>query len=321
MKNGSKAWVMENTRLGKSMKMPTRPLGKTGHDVSLFSLGGQGSLENNPDDRKGNIEIVRRAFDLGVNYFDTSPIYGPKHASELVYGEALEDVRGKAFIATKTHNRSYDASMSLLESSLKRLRTDHVDLWQLHSLENEGELDQIFGARGAMKALLKMQDEGAVRHLGITGHWTPGILAEAMRRHDFDTVLCSVNAADRHVKPSFIDTLLPDAKRRGMGVVGMKVFSQGWIFEDGGIKTKWEPLSYVLSQDVSTVITGVDDIEQLEENVAIAKSFEPMDEDMQKKIEAKTKKYIRQAQFFRSKFGGYGTKYDLPKPYFERKGT
>ncbi len=307
-------WVLQNCRFAAAKRMPKRPLGRTGHQVGIFSLGGQGSLESNPG-AKCNIDIIRRAYELGVNYFDTSPIYGKHHASELAYGEALDGFRDKVFLASKTHNRSYSASMGLLESSLKRLRTDHIDLWQLHHLATPEELDQIFGDDGAMKALLKAQEEGMVRFLGITGHENPGVLIEAMRRHSFDVVLCPVNPADVHVKPSFSDELIPAARRRRMGVVGMKVFAQGFIFREGGVTTPWEALSYALSQPVSTVIAGVDSVAQLEENVAIAKSFEQLENKRIEEIEELAKSYPRRGAFFRDKFGGYSSKEELEKAW------
>jgi aryl-alcohol dehydrogenase-like predicted oxidoreductase len=207
--------------------------------------------------------------------------------------------------------------MSLLEASLKRLRTDYLDLWQIHHLSSKEEVDQVFGESGAMKALLKAREEGMVRRLGITGHEDPIVLMEAMKRHPFDAVLCPVNAADKHVKPSFVEKLVPNARRRRMGIVGMKVFSQGFMFRKGGVETAWEALSYALSQPVSTVIAGVDSVAQLEENVAIAKSFEPLGKKRQEEIESRTRSYPRRAAFFRGKYGGYSSRDELEEePWF-----
>ena len=291
--------------------MPKRPLGKTGYKVSIISLGGQGSLETQGDD-DNCIDIIRRSYELGINYFDTSPIYGP---SEDFYGEALDGIRDDIFLATKTDKRDRDGSLKEIEKSLKRLKTDHIDLWQIHHLDNMEEVDEVTTKDGALQALLEMKEQGVVKYCGFTGHQDPKILVEMSKRYDFDTVLCPVNAADRHMKPPFMETVVKAANSKNIGVIGMKVFSQGFIFHPKGITTSWEPLAYALSQPVSTLIVGHDNMAQLEENVSIAKNFSPLNEEKQKEIEEKTKSYIRRASFFRSQYGGYQSRDELKDPF------
>ena len=293
-------------------KMPTRPLGKTGHKVSILSLGGQGALENQKGKHKDMIDIIQRAYELGVNYFDTSPIYGP---SEKYYGEALKPFRKKVFLASKTDDRTRDGSMRILEKSLKTLKTDYLDLWQVHHLDRMDEVNQVAGEGGALEAMREMKEQGVVKNIGLTGHQNPQILVEMIRRHPFDVVLAAVNAADVHVKPSFIKRILPLARSINMGVVGMKVFAQGYIFHPKGITTAWEALTYALSLDLSTVIVGCDSVAQLEENVAIAKQFKPLTASQMRQMEKKTGHYLKRAQFFRSRYGGYGSKEKLDPPY------
>lgn len=291
--------------------MPTRKLGKTGYDVSIFSLGGQGSLEEHGD-KKNSVNIIRRAFDLGINYFDTAPIYGP---SEDYYGEALNGIRKRVFLASKTDDRTRDGSLKLLEKSLKRLKTDYLDLWQIHHLEDESEVKEIGQKQGAIQALIEMQEQGVVNFIGLTGHEDPDVLISAMKICDFDTVLVPVNAGDKHTKKSFIKDFLPVANSENMGVIGMKIFAQGFIFDPDGITTTWEPISYALSQDVSTVIVGHDSVAQLEENVALAKSFYQLSNDQQENIEKKTKDYVKRHSFFRKEFGGYKSRRNLDAPH------
>lgn len=295
---------------GAKSDIPKRPLGKTGHQVSIFSLGGQGSLETQGG-KDNCIEIIQTAFELGINYMDTSPIYGP---SEDYYGEAIQDFRKKIFLASKTDIRTYDGSMKLLERSLKRLKTDYLDLWQLHHVDAMKEINQITGEDGALKALIEMKEQGVVKNIGFTGHERPKILMKLMDRHDFDTVLCPVNAADLHMNPPFLETVVPAANKKKMGVIGMKVFSQGFIFNKNGLTTAWAPLTYALSQPVSTLIVGCDSVEQLRENVAIAKAFKKLSPKELKEIVAKTKKYKRRASFFRSVYGGYDSREELSDP-------
>src|SRR6202171_3683973 len=158
--------------------MPTRNLGKTGYKVGIFSLGGQAALErgNNFDVA---VPIIERALDLGVNYIDTSSIYGgPDRWAEQYDGKVMAKRRNEAFLATKTKERTRDASMRMIDKSLELLATDHIDLWQLHDVGTQYAVDQIFAKGCAMEALLEMQQQKVVRHLGITGHYRPESLME-----------------------------------------------------------------------------------------------------------------------------------------------
>ena len=167
--------------------MPTRNLGKTGYKVGIFSLGGQAALEK-PNNFDVAVPIIERALDLGVNYIDTSSIYGgPDRWSEQYVGKVMAHRRNQAFLATKTKERTRDGSMRMIEKSLELLQTDHVDLWQLHDIGTMYDIDQIFAKGGAMEALLEMKEQKVVRNLGITGHYRPDALMEGIKRYPFDT--------------------------------------------------------------------------------------------------------------------------------------
>ncbi len=276
--------------------MPTRPLGKTGHDVRIFSLGGQATLE-----QSGNEEseaIINRAIDLGVNYIDTAAAYG-RGQSETYIGRVMKSRRNEVFLATKTNRRSYDDSMKLLEQSLKNLQTDHLDLWQLHNVRTQEDLDKIFATDGAIKALEKARDEKTVRFLGITGHFDPFILRKAIQQYPFDTILMALNAADKHNK-SFINNLLPVAVEKKMGIIGMKIPARGRIFREGGITTMKPAMRYVLTLPVSTIIVGISTVKELEENIRIAQEFAPMTSEEMKETEELTKPYFADASWFKS---------------------
>src|SRR5208337_2593100 len=153
--------------------MPTRNLGKTGYKVGIFSLGGQAALEK-PNNEAIAVPIIERALDIGVNYIDTSSIYGgPERWSEQYVGKVMKHRRNDAFLATKTKERTRDGSMRMIEKSLHLLQTDHVDLWQLHDIGLPEDVSAIFGKGGAMEALLQMQEQKVVRFLGVTGHYRP----------------------------------------------------------------------------------------------------------------------------------------------------
>jgi len=278
-----------------AVEIPIRPLGKTGVMATLFGLGGQATLEDDGM-RDDAVKIINRAYELGVNYFDTATAYGP---SQGFYGEAMKGWRDKVFLATKTWERSRDGSLRLLDDSLAKLKTDHLDLWQLHNLRNMEELDVIFGKGGALEAMLKARDEKIVRFLGITGHYDPVVLKEAAHRFDFDTVLVALNAADRHHK-SFIEEFLPTAQAKNMGIIGMKVPARGRIFRKDGVRTMKEACYYTWSLPISTAIVGCSTIAELEENVRLAKEFKPLAAEEMKKLEKLTEHYAEEVTFFKN---------------------
>lgn len=265
-------------------EIPRRPLGRTGEEVTIFGLGGEGVLRTHGR-MKEAVPVVHRALDLGVSYFDSAPAY----AGCLDYlGEALGDRRQNVFVASKTHDRTRDGSLRLLDETLQRLRTDYLDLWQLHDLRTRADLDHIFAPDGALQALLQAQSEGQVRFLGITGHHDPAILLEAVRRFEFDTVLVALNPADRQ-RLSFIETVLPEAAGREMGIIAMKVYAQGALIGPGGI-TPDEALGYALNlEGVSTAVIGCSTPGEVEENARIACGFASLGDPTMRELETRTR--------------------------------
>jgi aryl-alcohol dehydrogenase-like predicted oxidoreductase len=265
--------------------IPRRPLGRTGREVTQFALGGEGVLRTHGRMAEA-IAVIHRALDIGVNYCDTAPAYA---GSLDYYGAALGERRREVFLASKTHDRTRDGSLRLLDESLKRLRTDHLDLWQLHDLRSAGDLRAIFGRGGALEALIQARQEGRVRFLGLTGHHDPAILLDAMGRFDFDTVLVALNAADIH-RLSFARTVLAEAARKGMGVIGMKVYAAGLLVRAGAYGlTPSQAMSYVLNlPGVSTVVIGCSNPSEVDQNAHIAREFQPLDEPTIHAIEQHT---------------------------------
>lgn len=290
-------------------KMPTRPFGNTGYDVGLFSLGGQATVEI-PGREEDALEIINRALDLGVNYIDTSAYYGRAQAgedqkilqgtSERYIGKVLKERRNEVFIATKTHDRSYDGAMRHLEKSLKNLQTDVIDLWQIHNVKKpeRDNVQEILQAKGVLKAMREAKEQGIVKHLGVTGHESPAQLRVLIERFPFDAVLAAINAADKHHDP-MIDNLLPSAVEKNVGIVAMKIPARDRIFSHGGIITMKQALEYVFTLPVSTVIVGCDTIAELEENIEIAKNFSPLTEEEMLTIENLTKPNYKDLQFFK----------------------
>ena len=294
--------------------MPTRSLGKTGYKVGILSLGGQATLEIKGHEEESE-KIINRAIDLGINYIDTAAQYG-QGVSQLNIGRVMKSRRKEVWLSTKTHDRTYDGSMKLLEESLRNLQTDHLDLWQLHNVQRQDQVDQIFAANGAIKALEKAKSEGIVRNIGITGHFEPLVLLEAIKRYPFDSILMALNAADVHYL-SFRNYLLPEAVSRGIAIIGMKVTTRSRILstwtpppleqqtderlrtpKPGTITIK-EALTYNMTLPVSTTIIGVDSVQQIEENVKIASEFTPLSQAQMEEIERKTLPVVRQSLYFR----------------------
>lgn len=294
----------------KKSKLPKRALGKTGYMVGIYSLGGQASIET-PGKEDISVEIINRAIDLGINYIDTAAAYGRSSAtitredamgtSERNMGQVMKYRRKEVFLASKTHDRTYDGSMRLLEKSLKNLQTDHLDLWQIHNVRAAEieTLDKLFAADGVLKAMEKARDQKMVRFIGFTGHENPDVLKAMADRYAFDNVLVALNAADKHYDP-FIEKFLPVAVEKKMGIVGMKIPARDRIFAHGGIITIKEAMEYVMSLPVSTIIIGIDDIPQLEENINIAMNFKPLTADQMLAIEEKTRPYYKELQFFKN---------------------
>ncbi len=300
--------------------MPTRNLGKTGYRVGIFGLGGQAALDKANNESLA-LQMIHRALELGVNYFDTSAIYGgPDRWSERHLGKGLKGNRDQVVIATKTKERTRDAALKDLDVSLKLLDTDHIDIWQLHDVGIQEDIDQIFGKGGAIEALVQARDQKMVRHLGVTGRFRPEALVESIRRFPFDTILMAVNAADKYYY-SFEKELLPLAVERQMGIIGMKVMARGRILSSWtpppveqqkhswegrgvittvpGTLTKRETFFYNLSLPISTAIIGCDSVEQVEECVELARSFTPLSQAQMAALEAKAEPIAKQALFFR----------------------
>lgn len=271
-----------------------RTLGATGLSVTQLGLGGESllSMEEKQDE---SIAMARTALQMGINYFDTAHIYSP---SEQRLGEALYGVRDQIVLASKSDKRDRDGARKDLDKSLKDLRTDYLDIWQIHHISYPEEVEKVFKDDGAMKAVEEALDEKLIRYVGVTGHYCPEPMLEMLKRYDFDTVMMPINAADVH-NHSFIKKLLPVALKKDLGIIGMKVCSRGRLFTPKEIYTMGQALSYSLSQPISTAIVGISTMAQLYENVAIAKSFERLTEKEQEEMEKKTKSYEGVANFFK----------------------
>ncbi len=273
--------------------LPTRTLGKTKYQATIFGLGGEGILRTTGQLNEAE-QVIKKAVEVGVNYFDTAPAY---QQSRDYLGKFLWKYakRENIFLASKTHERSYEGTMTLLDDSLKRLNTDYLDLLQLHDLRTKDDIDEIFSSNGAIHAVEESMKKGRIKFTGITGHHDPDILVEAIRKYDFDTLLLCVNAGDPHYLP-FINYVIPHARKKGMGVIGMKVAAQGYALS---AVTMEEALSYSLSQDIDLAIIGCRNPKEVENNANIVRNFKRLENGELRKIEEKTRNFISETNFFK----------------------
>lgn len=266
--------------------IPMRTLGRTGQKVSILGLGGHhiGSIR----DEEESIRLIRSAIDMGVTFMDNAWEYH-QGRSEEVMGKALTGgYRDKAFLMTKHHGRDRQTAMRHLEDSLRRLKTDVIDLWQFHEVVYEADPGMIFAEDGGIEAARQAVEQGKVRYIGFTGHKDPAIFKE-MLSHDYkwDAVQMPLNVVDAHFK-SFEQEILPILLERNIGVIGMKSVAAGRLLNTG-LVTIEEALRYAWSLPTSTVVSGIGSMEHLKQNVEIARAFKPLGEQEKTALLAKTR--------------------------------
>ncbi|MDP2998342.1 MAG: aldo/keto reductase [Bryobacterales bacterium] len=266
------AALAADLRLLAEAPMPMATLGKSGLKVSRFCVGGYHMAVKG--DEMG-VRIIHRAMDLGVNFFDCAWLYHDGR-SDSVYGKALGDGhRQKVLVMSKAHHRTRDGAMKQLEDTLGRMKTDYLDLWQCHQVTEQKEVDQILGPAGALEAFVKAKQQGKVRHIGFTGHADPAVHQRMLDSFDgWETVQHPVNLIDPHYL-SFINSVMPNVRKKGLGLLAMKSNGMGAIGK-ASIAPIAECLRFAWSHDVDVVVSGVETVEQLEQNVAVLKTLKPM---------------------------------------------
>jgi predicted aldo/keto reductase-like oxidoreductase len=250
--------------------IPMRPFGRTGVNVTVIGQGGARMQLLRTQD--ACVRHLRHAFALGMNFFDCAASYWEGH-SEEAYGAALAEVRKEIFLTTKSGQRSRKGAEAELEASLKRLRTDHVDLWQIHGVGNMKEVERIFGPGGAIEAFVAAKKSGKCRFIGFTGHEDPEVLVAMLKRFDqWDSILMPLHAADTHYV-SFEKIALPEAVERGVARQAMKVFGNAFLLR---ALNAHECLHYALSLGIHTAVVGCSTDGQLDDDVRAAQSFKPL---------------------------------------------
>jgi predicted aldo/keto reductase-like oxidoreductase len=253
----------------KAGGIPTREFGKTGVKLTVIGQGGARlALARTKEDAR---TLARHAYDLGLNYFDCAHAYWDGH-SEEVYGDVLADVRKNVFITTKSTKRTRKEAEDDLNSSLKSLKTDYVDLWQMHAIKNQADVDRIFASGGAIEAFEAAKKAGKCRFIGFTGHHDPDTHVAMLKAHDkWDSILMPLHAADPEYL-SFQKITLPLAVERGIGIQAMKVFANAFLLR---VLNAEECLKYSLSLPTHCATVGCSTRGQLDDDVRVAQNFKP----------------------------------------------
>lgn len=239
-----------------------------------MGMGGGHVVGQNKEDDDA-VRVVEAAIEHGVRFIDTSWDYGMGR-SEEVMGRAIDGRRSELFVMTKVCARDRAGALSNLEDSLRRLRVDIIDLWQFHEINYATDDELIFAVDGAAEAAEQALRDGKVRFVGCTGHKDPAYLM-TMLNHDFrwSAVQMPVTVMDRHYK-SFIDTVLPEAQRRGIGVIGMKALGgKAQFLSHAGVSLE-ECIRFALSQPISTLVSGMTTVDEVAQNTDVARQFVPM---------------------------------------------
>jgi len=269
--------------------IPMRPLGKTGEMVSLMCLGGHASTDPKKLSEAESLTLIRRAVDEGITFMDNCWDYHDGLAEERM-GKALAEGgrRDKAFLMTKVCGRTAKEAQSNLEDSLRRLKTDRLDLWQFHEIVYDNDPDMIFARGGAIEAGLKALKDGKVRFLGFTGHKDPSIHLKMLSQpYEWSAVLMPLNVMDPHYR-SFQKQVLPELVKRGIAPLGMKSLGgNGTIVTKAGVPVE-DAIRYVLSMPIASLVSGIDSEKVLDQNLKIVREFKPLGPEEITRIEKST---------------------------------
>lgn len=277
---------------------PMHVLGKTGVQVSAMALGGVAGMQRPRSKDFEPAALAEAALDLGISYFDTAPAYN-QGQSESNYGEVLARRRKEVFLATKTGDRTYDGTMRSVEQSLKRLRTDRVDLLQIHGTTRTEDLAAWGKPGGVLAALHELRDQKVTRFIGVTGHESADVMRRAIEMYEFDTVLTTFNPTER--RRPFRESVLPLAVEKKMGILAMKVMGGGfgslaagnpakntgtWYHDETPKQAESRMLvRYALGLPISVAIVGMKSVEQLKANIAAVCNFTPLDAAERERLE------------------------------------
>lgn len=260
----------------------------------MLGLGGEGVLRTFGYDRQA-ADVIHSALDEGLTYFDSARAYA---GSEHYYGASLDGMRQRIFLTSKAHERTKRGAEQMLDETLRNMRTDHLDLWQLHDVRTWDEIDAMGAPGGTFEAFAEAKQAGKTRFIGVTGHHDPRVLLAAIENFTFDTVLLPVNPCEAHTD-AFARLVAPRAKERGLGVIGMKVLARGLLLNLEQPPSLQELVDYALSQPVDVIILGCDSVAQVEANAEAARRFRSMGPEQQRELEQRVARFSDQMLYYR----------------------
>ncbi len=262
--------------------IPCRPFGHTKREVTIVGLGGEGILRTYGQEKKAEA-VIREAIEQGITYFDCARVYA---GSEGYYGRVwpkFPKAREKVFQASKSARRDKKGALADLDTTLVTMGIDHLDLWQIHDVRTEKDIETIAGPKGPLDAFVQAKKAGKVRHIGVTGHSDPAILTRAVKEWPVDSVLLPVNPVEAALG-GFMDTALPEAKKKGIAVIAMKILgASNYLAPDSGI-TPELLIRFALSQEITVAIIGCSSPEHVRILASIGRHFDPLSKEDQSEI-------------------------------------
>ncbi len=275
----------------------TRYFGRSERRITLVGLGGEGILRTHGEDEKASA-VIHEAIGQGITYFDCARVYA---GSEGYYGRFWKEnpsARSRVFQASKSAQRTRAGAMTDLEHTLKTMCIDHLDLWQIHDVRTEEDLDRISGPGGALEAFIEAKRSGKTSFIGVTGHCDPVILTRAVQEWPVDSVMMPVNPIEA-VLGGFLDSTMPKAREKGLAIIAMKVLGGGHCVAPKARATAQTLIHFALSQDVSVAIVGCSIPDHVAELAGAGRPFRPMDAAEQEIITTRFEPAARKMAFYR----------------------
>lgn len=278
-------------------EIPRRQFGNSGPEVTVVGLGGEGVLRTQNRDGAA-VEVIQEALSQGLAYCDSARVYAD---SELYYGSIWgrhPELRDGVFQASKSASRDSEGALKDLEGTLQRLKTDHLNLWQIHDVRTEADLKAIEAPGGALSGFLEAKASGRVRHIGVTGHHDPRILTRAVSEWPVDSVMLPVNPAEG-VLGGFLTETLPAARRKGVAVIAMKVLGAShYVMDQHGITAELL-IRYALSHDITVAIVGCSSPAEVQTLADTGRNAEPLSDSEKNRLESHFKPHARRLAFYR----------------------
>jgi predicted aldo/keto reductase-like oxidoreductase len=281
----------------KNQKIDLADFGKTDQEVTIVGLGGEGVLRTHGQEREAR-EVILEAVRQGITYFDSARVYA---GSESYYGSIWPknpDMRSGIFQTSKSARRDKGGALSDLETTLRTMGVDHLDLWQVHDVRTEGDFEAISGPGGALEAFAAAKKAGKVRFIGVTGHYAPSILTRAVREWSIDSVLLPVNPVEAALG-GFLDETLAKARKKGLAVIGMKVLGAGhYVLPDLDV-TPELLIRFALSQNITLTIVGCSTPEEVQTLARVGRNLKPLSMKEQSEVIDKFRPYAARLAYYR----------------------